>query len=485
MLNILLLEDDPEDAELIRCSLLDSEVHMQMSVASTKEQYLSALGRKQVDLILSDFSLPGFDGWEALRSARQRRPEAPFIFVSGTMGEETAIRALKRGATDYILKDRLARLAPSVRRAVDEARRQRELKRIRGERRRLHRIIETTPDFVAIMDSDCRIVYLNPQGRRMLGIGQEALPAPTAGDPGYEWASRIMEAEKLRVAALKGAWIGESTLISRSGREIPVSQVVIAHKDQAGEIEYFSTLCRNVESLKQSQIALENSQKQLRELAGHLQDIREEERARVSRDIHDEFGQSLTAIRMGLSWLQKRLADAPASLAKLQQMEQLVDQTIQAVRRIVSQLRPAILDDLGLFAAIAWQAREFQKQTGIACEVEIDPMDPTDLVGQNMTIALFRIFQETMTNAARHAQATCLRVHCSVVGDRLVLRVEDDGIGISRQEASDPRSFGLVGLKERVVLLGGHVSIRGKPGKGTKVAVTIPLSGNKGRPCES
>ncbi len=223
---------------------------------------------------------------------------------------------------------------------------------------------------------------------------------------------------------------------------------------------------------------LANSREQLRNLSIYLQSVREKESTRIAREIHDELGQSLTAIQMDLSWLDTRLPQDASLKEKVQRMRHLVDTTIGSVHRISTELRPILLDDLGLTAAIEWQVQEFQKRTGVQCDARLDCKESS--VDKDLATALFRIFQETLTNIARHAGASRVKVRLVEKGDELRLDVSDNGKGITPEQAGDPKSFGIVGIRERVNLWGGSVSINGKPGKGTTIRVRIPIHGREG-----
>jgi PAS domain S-box-containing protein len=223
---------------------------------------------------------------------------------------------------------------------------------------------------------------------------------------------------------------------------------------------------------------LANSREQLRNLSTYLQSVREKESTRIAREIHDELGQSLSAIQMDLAWLRTRLPAGNESLAgKVQRMRRLVDTTIDSVHRISTELRPILLDDLGLTAAMEWQVQEFQGRTGVQCEARLNLKDGS--VDKDLATTLFRIFQETLTNVARHAEATLVKVLLTQKGDELSLVVSDNGRGITTEQIGDPKSFGIVGIRERVNLWGGGVSITGKLRKGTTVRVRIPTTRRK------
>ena len=215
------------------------------------------------------------------------------------------------------------------------------------------------------------------------------------------------------------------------------------------------------------------SREQLRNLSLHLQSVREEERAHLSREIHDELGQALTALKMDLAWLKKRLpGDQQALFEKLVSAEELTRSTLQAVKRISAELRPGLLDDVGLTAAIEWQAEEFRKRTGIECRTRVEQ----DLgLEKDLSTTIFRIVQEALTNVARHARAGRVEISLRERDGVVRLLIIDDGVGITAEQASDPRSFGLLGIRERVRFWNGRVKVKGSPGKGTTLDVVIPL----------
>ncbi|MBC7962517.1 MAG: HAMP domain-containing protein [Steroidobacteraceae bacterium] len=217
---------------------------------------------------------------------------------------------------------------------------------------------------------------------------------------------------------------------------------------------------------------------ELRNLSRHLQTVREEERTIISRDIHDDLGQLLTALKIDLLWLRSKLPRGCSQLFdKTREMEEHFDEAVRKVRRISADLRPVILDDLGLTEAIEWHAQEFQKRTGIICEFCSD-FDGSTLDLSRST-ALFRIIQESLTNICRHAEATRIEITLAERGDELVATVADNGKGITEQHLSDPLSFGLIGMRERALCLEGKVNISRLPDGGTGVEVIIPLDGSK------
>jgi signal transduction histidine kinase len=221
---------------------------------------------------------------------------------------------------------------------------------------------------------------------------------------------------------------------------------------------------------------LKESEDKLRRLAAHLISVREEERAHIAREIHDELGQVLTGIKMEVGWLAKRLKE-PQLLEKTDSMSRLIDSSVQTVRKIATGLRPEMLDDMGLIAAVAWQAKEFQKRTGIRCRTKLPPETKMDL---EISTTVFRIFQEILTNVARHSRATRVDIELELGAEALRLQVQDNGVGIPDADLNGRKSLGLLGMRERALLFGGEVSISGTPGQGTLVSVSIPIRSRDG-----
>lgn len=231
---------------------------------------------------------------------------------------------------------------------------------------------------------------------------------------------------------------------------------------------------RQQEALRESESSLRRSRQELRDLAARLQGVREEERTRIARELHDELGQALTGLKLDLSWVKGRLPKPQTDLAeRLQALISRVDGTVDAVRRLATELRPGVLDLLGLVAAIEWQAQEFTRRTGTPVDLDIRS-DQAPLEDARAT-TIFRILQETLTNVTRHAAASRVRIAFVQSRDQLELEVSDNGRGISETERAGSRSLGLVGIRERAIACGGTLEIRGEAGVGTTVRVRIPM----------
>ncbi len=228
------------------------------------------------------------------------------------------------------------------------------------------------------------------------------------------------------------------------------------------------------DELRKSEEKLRESSEQLRNFSSHLQSAREQERAGIAREIHDEFGQLLTVLKMDADWLSKRLPkDQAPLLNKIKSMIQFIDASVKTIHRICSELRPALLDDFGISAAIGCHIQNLTERTGIKHVLTIVPQDIT--LAPDLSTAIFRIFQEALTNITRHAQATMITVSLTQKDNELTLTVADDGKGIVPKQISDSTSFGLLGMRERARYYNGHVKITGVREKGSTVTVSIPL----------
>jgi signal transduction histidine kinase len=268
-------------------------------------------------------------------------------------------------------------------------------------------------------------------------------------------------------------------LLSRSGALLGVLSTHWKHPHRPSERELYmldlyareaADVLENIQTGQQ----LQRSFDQLRALAARLQTVREEERKKVAREIHDELGQALTAIRIELSGLLFESPGKQKLSKRVESIKTLVDQTIRSVRKISTELRPGILDAMGLVAAVEWASEEFETRTGTKCRVNL-PQDGLH-IDQNRATAVFRIFQETMTNIARHADATEVDIRLARKGDSVILEVVDNGVGISDNQLSASESLGILGMRERALPFGGEFLVSGAPNQGTRVRVRIPLS---------
>src|SRR3954447_17382284 len=288
------------------------------------------------------------------------------------------------------------------------------------------------------------------------------------GIDGFETARLIRSRERSRLTPIifLTAAANEMTSMFRGyeAGAVDYLQKPVVPEILKAKVAVFVELFRKSERLKESE-------DKLRRLAAHLISVREEERSHIAREIHDELGQVLTGLKMEVTWLAKRLREKPL-LEKTESMCKLIDTTVQTVRKIATGLRPEMLDDMGIIAAVGWQAKEFQKRTGIRCRAKLPPEVKLDI---DVSTTMFRIFQEILTNVARHSRATRVDMELTIAEDHVALDVVDNGVGIADSDLHGKKSLGLLGMHERALLFGGEVNITGTPGHGTRVSVSIPL----------
>ncbi len=340
---------------------------------------------------------------------------------------------------------------------------------LRESQKTLEAFLNATTDVAFLIDTSGTILAHNQAAAKFLRKGKkQALGRRIADFMTPEMAERSKE------CAIKVIQTGQPVHYEIDYQGMCVENRIYPIFDDGGRVIKLAVYGRNITERKRAEEQLKQSREQLRALSAKMEMIREEERARIAREIHDELGQGLTALKMDLVWLTNRLSQEPKMLRqRTRTMSKLIDSTILSVRRISSELRPGVLDDLGLTAAIEWGAREFQKRTGIHHQFSSNK-EEFDLT-KDCATAVFRIFQETLTNVTRHARATRINVSLEENAGSLLLEIRDDGRGITEKEISNPKSMGLLGMRERALLFGGEIKISGAPGKGTTVRLEIPL----------
>jgi PAS domain S-box-containing protein len=479
-LDLVVVEDSATDYELLLLRLQSQGWGVRSQRVETAVELRRALANQVFAAVISDHQLPSFSSLEALAVVRELDPDLPFLVVSGTIGQEVAVAAMRAGADDYIMKDDLGRLTPALRRALSVAasrRRQREAEsELYESEARFRALAANLPGVVFQLqgnEHDLAITYVNEGSRRLFGIAPEDilaepsllldLVAPAANQPmgqallaslenaGYvDWVRRI---ERREGAAAE--WVE----VAARARTLPTGVTI------------WDCVVYDMTPQKRAEQGLRKSRQALRELGTHLTRVREEERESIAREIHDDVGSTLSAVKFDLAWLKSTLRDDARVESKLKQMDELVDSAIHSSTRIMHHLRPGILDE-GIVASLEWQAQSFEQRMDIPCtftssheDIELD---------RDRAVALFRICQEALNNVAKHAHASTVDIHLSATDARLDLEVHDDGRGVTPGDAEKSECFGLRGMRERALSLGGDLRIGGGPGRGTEIAVWLP-----------
>ena len=341
---------------------------------------------------------------------------------------------------------------------------------------RLRGILDSAMDAIITVDEGQHIVLFNSAAEKVFGCPREqAVGSPLA------WfipqrhrgahAAHLAEFARTRTSSRR---MGEARIVvglRRNGEEFPID-ASISQTSEGGQ-HFFTVILRDVTERERALRELRQSREEIKELALAASNLREQEMRRIARELHDELGQALTALKIDVGWLRGNLAAAPAEVAgKLAAMQVLIDGTVAATRRISSDLRPLVLDDLGLAAAADWLTQGFSARTGIPCELA---------ASRDLTLAdpyattIFRVLQESLTNVAKHAKASQVEVTLEKTDAEVTLTVRDNGSGFAVDAPRRPASYGLLGMRERAALLGGNVHIDTSPGHGTCIEVRLPL----------
>lgn len=344
---------------------------------------------------------------------------------------------------------------------------------------RLRGILDSAMDAIITIDERQHVVLFNAAAEEVFKCSrEEAIGAPlTWFIPERFRPAHVEHVREFGEGLGASRRMGHARVVKglrRNGEEFPI-EASISQATEGGQ-RYYTVILRDVTQRARWEKALLESREEVQALALEASGAREDEKGRIARELHDELGQALTSLKIDVSWLRDNLAGAtPETQRKLAAMQVLLDGTVAAARRISADLRPLMLDDLGLTAAADWLAQNFTSRTGIPCELVIGAGD-LDLPDPYAT-AVFRVLQESLTNIAKHAQATQVEATLEREAEEVVLTVRDNGRGFEAGGARKPGSFGLVGLRERAYLVGGNVTVHSVPGRGTTVELRIPSKG--------
>ncbi len=476
-IRVLLIEDDPDDALVVKEAFAEvPSGRLELTHVQSFEEGIKRMHAERFEALLLDLGLPDSPGQKAVMEVNRRVPEIPLVVLTGRQDEDVALQAIREGAQDYLVKGQFDtwNLIRAIRYAISRKKTEMAL---RSSEEKYRSLVNNIPSVVWTSERGGEIIFMSPNVDRVLGYSAEEIQKQ-----GHKfWTLNIHpedfeRAERAREEFFggKGNFDVEFRVRRKDGQWVWVRDRSITTYERDGR-KLADGMFTDVTERKLAELSLERSREQLRALAGRLHSLREEIGTNVAREIHDDMGQSLTALKIDLMSLSKQFSSVPQAMPaqdKIKVMTGLIDGTIQSIRRICTQLRPRVLDDLGLTAAIEWQANEFQSRTGIRCMLGLEKQLLT--LDDAKATAIFRIFQEILTNVARHAQATQLDILLKQEEAWVLLRVADNGKGIRAEDKENPKSLGILGMRERALAVGGEVEIDPGPTGGTVVTVRVP-----------
>lgn len=480
---ILVVEDDALVPKNIKRTLHNMGYNM-ISIVATGKQALLKSKENSPDLVLIDKRIKGeLNGVETVRQLRARF-DIPIVYlivdsndkiVEETKEEEPSCHISNpNNENEFFLTIETALSKNTQDKNLEQA--------LSKNYKRFHKLVDHISDGIVVQNENGIITFVSNSFLEMSGNTQDEL----IGHSSSEFLDEV-DIDKLKnqitsiIRSVPDTY--EVEWKRKDGKKLLMNVLSVPIHDEKGNIKERITILRDVTRFFQVEEELTRSHDELSNLYQHLHSIREKESKRISREIHDELGQALTALKMELFWLANRLPniikDKKQFIEKIKSMTDLVDGTIKEVQRIASELRPGILDDLGLVPAIEWQAQDFQKRTNIKCITDLDS-DGVDFDAEFST-AIFRIFQEALTNVARHAEATKVKVSLKRKNSKLEMKIMDNGKGIKEKDIFSPRSLGFIGMRERLRPLDGELKLKGISNRGTTLAVNLPIRSSRVR----
>ncbi|MFH1146483.1 MAG: response regulator [Pseudomonadota bacterium] len=465
-LKVAIIDDEMAHARLMERSIKKTFPHAQVDWFEQTGHCLNALDDLNPDIIISDYLVPDMDGLSFLEELRRRRKDIPVIVISGYGEEKIAVKAMKLGAYECVWKSKdFFSVVPGI---VRNVLRQKQLERAvlesqvlcKRERNKLKAILAGMANALAVINADLTIGFGNAVFKEIFGNELIGKPHQAIFRESVEAASQCRKAIEE----------GQTTIIEFedvNGRSWHVT--VSPGMGREGEAD---TVAAVLVFLDVTECI--SCRKRLQHLSERLIHAQEEERSRISRELHDALGQTLTALKFDTFWLQDHFGDQDSAVKqRFEEMYGLIDDSISVVRKVASDLRPGILDDVGLGAAVEWYASEFERRSGIECVTLLDM--PGKRLVDHVETAVYRIIQEALNNVARHAKASAVTISMKQKDAALLVEIADDGIGMEPSRIRSPHSTGMFGMRERAEILSGTLEVKSYPGKGTQVSVQVPV----------
>lgn len=485
-LRLLLIENAEEDAARVIACFREAGHEPQWRRVTSASSLRVALRAQTWDAVLCRHRLPGLTSLAAIKLLQELDFDLPFIVIADRLDDKTAARALRAGAHDCFARDALERLVPAVEREVRAARHRADhraaLEMLKESEARFRALASNLPGMVFQLQIEpaagLRFVYVSDGCYKLFGLKQhELLASPQRFLDAIDDGDRRILQKAFEESAAAFTTLNWEGCIHTKGQSKWISLRSTPQRLDAGVIQW-QGIATDITYSKETEVQLRRSREQMSELSFHLESAKEEERERIARDIHDELGSTLVAIKIEMALLGGKLpAEAGAGMLRdrTHSIEGLVDRAMNTVSRVARELRPGILKEFGLPAAIECQAEDFSQRTGIDCRVRCD--EEGIELDDNTSLALFRILQEALTNVAKHAHASLVVVRLRREKGWIALEIRDNGRGISEADMSKPKSFGLRGIRERASSLNGEFSIVQVEQGGSHIVLRVPDAG--------
>jgi two-component system sensor histidine kinase UhpB len=484
-LNILFIEDSPDDVELLLFELREGGIEPEWKRIDTADSLKKALLKQEWDIIISDYAMPGFTGLEALSIVKQQEIFTPFIIVSGTIGEETAVATMRAGASDYLMKTKLARLVPAIERELREAENRKKSKK--EKEKFITDLMEREEKYRTLTQNLNVGVYRSTPGEN--GIFVEVNPAflkifefrskdELESYKAVDFYSNPLDRNNIEEKLLSKEFLinEEVKLRKKDGTRFSASISATAAKDESGKIIHYDGIIEDVTEEKQVREEILTYQSNLKSLANELVVTEEEAKRSYAITLHDTIGQLLIALKYKISELNRKIEKSEHKKL-ISETSNILQDAINETRNITYELSPPVLYELGLVSAISWKLDEIEKSNKIKTSLT-DQSKSYDL-DEKEQIIIYRSINELLQNVIKHSKAESVNVSFKLLPNNFRITIKDNGVGFNldatKAKAISQKKFGLFSIMERIRYFGGELNINAVPDIGTEAVINLPI----------
>jgi two-component system sensor histidine kinase UhpB len=475
-LRILILEDSPSDAELISYNLGDLQIPYIIEHVFDKKEFQAKFAIRFPHLIISDYQLPQYTGKEALVFVREMCGFLPFIMCTGRINEETAVECIKLGADDYVLKDDLVRLPSAVKSALtlktNKAQKDKLNLDLAKSEANLRAIINNSPSNIYTIDKEGLIIY-STKSRMNSSVSEGTSVFDHTHPKNHDIIRKNINLSYKLKQDVEFEIEGSENLPFYDWYRCKMGPII---KD--GEVDKLVFIPHLITDIRKANVELKSVNDRLNQLNSHLENVRDEEKKKIAMEIHDQLGQELIGSKLGLYWLKQNLKGDLGQKSnelnqKVDDLIELSTQVINTTRRIAYELRPVVLDDLGLLAALEWHIANYNKFRETICELKLNC--DVEEFEKEISTAIYRIVQEALTNIDKHAKASHALIKLKRHQNKVELTITDNGKGLDVQKALNSKSMGIFGMQERIKNWDGDFVLSSSP-EGTEMKISIKLT---------